>query len=149
MATARSASAGCSTPFNTSGPFLVSRYLVISSRSDVIKSWSNVPGASGGEQTLRELCQRFAASRGHYSIIGTPEDVANEMKRWLENGACDGFNFVPSNYPSGLEDFVTMVIPELQKRGIFRREYEGQTQRDNLGLRRPLSRYAKKTKAAE
>ena len=97
---------------------------------------SNVPGASGGEQTLRELCQRFAASRGHYSIIGTPEDVANEMKRWLENGACDGFNFVPSVYPSGLEDFVTMVIPELQKRGIFRREYEGQTLRDNLGLRR-------------
>jgi hypothetical protein len=71
------------------------------------------------------------------------------MQFWLENDACDGFNFVPSVYPSGLEDFVTMVIPELQKRGIFRREYEGQTQRDNLGLRRPLSRYAKKTKAAE
>ena len=123
--------------------------LVISSRSDMIKSWSKVPGASGGEPTLRELCQRFAASRGHYSIIGTPEDVANEMQRWLENGACDGFNFVPSVYPSGLEDFVTMVIPELQKRGIFRREYEGQTLRDNLGLRRPISRYAKTAKAAE
>ena len=123
--------------------------LVISSRSDMIKSWSKVPGASGGEQTLRELCQRFAASRGHYSIIGTPEDVANEMQFGLENGACDGFNFVPSVYPSGLEDFVTMVIPELQKRGIFRREYEGQTLRDNLGLRRPISRYAKTAKAAE
>ena len=123
--------------------------LVVSSRSDMIKSWSKAPGASGGEPTLRELCQRFAASRGHYSIIGTPEDVAQEMQRWLDNGACDGFNFVPSVYPTGLDDFVNMVVPELQKRGIFRREYEGPTLRDLLGLRRPVSRYAQGAKAAE
>lgn len=123
--------------------------VVISSRSDMIKSWSKTPGASGGEPTLRELCQRFAASRGHYSIIGTPEDVAGEMQRWLDNGACDGFNFVPSVFPTGLDDFVDMMVPELQRRGIFRREYEGPTLRDLLGLRRPVSRYAKGAKAAE
>jgi len=122
---------------------------VISSRSDMIKSWSKIPGAAGGEPTLRELCQRFAASRGHYAIVGTPDDVADEMQRWLDNSACDGFNFVPSVYPNGLDDFVNMVIPVLQNRGIFRTEYEGPTLRDVLGLRKPVSRYGQSVKAAE
>lgn len=122
--------------------------VVISSRSDMIKSWSRTPGAAGGEPTLRELCQRFAAARGHYSIIGTPSDVVDEMQRWFERGACDGFNFVPSVFPNGLEDFVEMVIPELQARGVFRLEYEGPTLRGILGLRRPVSRYAAENSAA-
>ncbi len=67
---------------------------------------------------MRQLCQRFAASRGHYSIVGTPKEVVDEMQRWFENGACDGFNFVPSVYPIGLNDFVDLVIPELQRRGL-------------------------------
>lgn len=121
--------------------------VVISSRSDMIKSWSKTPGAAGGEPTLRELCQRFAASRGHYSIVGTPQDVADEIQRWLDNDACDGFNFVPSIFPTGLDDFVDLVVPELQKRGIFRTQYEGPTLRDVLGLRYPVSRYAERKAA--
>ena len=71
------------------------------------------------------------------------------MQCWFDNGACDGFKSVPSVFPTGLDDFVNMVIPELQKRGIFRREYEGPTLRDVLGLRRPVSRYAQGAKAAD
>lgn len=115
---------------------------VISSRSDMIKAWSK-DLIDGKPPTLRQLCQRFAASRGHYSIIGTPADVVDEMERWFKNGACDGFNFVPSVYPIGLNDFVELVVPELQKRGIYRTAYEGVTLRENLGLPKPVSRYAK------
>jgi FMN-dependent oxidoreductase (nitrilotriacetate monooxygenase family) len=110
---------------------------VISSRSDMIASWSKE-----GAPTLRELCQRFASARGHYPIVGTPKDVADEMEHWFKSGACDGFNFVPSYFMGGLTDFVDMVVPELQRRGIYRTAYEGPTLRDVLGLPRPVSRYA-------
>lgn len=109
---------------------------VVSSRSDMIKSWSK-----DGAPTLRQLCQRFAASRGHFAIIGTPEDVGAEMERWLKSDACDGFNFVPSYFPGGLDDFVDLVVPELQRRGIYRTAYEGPTLRDILGLKKPASRH--------
>jgi FMN-dependent oxidoreductase (nitrilotriacetate monooxygenase family) len=110
--------------------------IVISSRSDMISSWSK-----DGAPTLRQLYQRFAGSRGHFSIIGTPADAADEMEKWFTSEACDGFNILPSYYPGGLDDFVAMVVPELQRRGIFREAYEGTTLRENLGLRRPSSRY--------
>ena len=115
---------------------------VISSRSDMIKAWSREPNEDGELPTLRQLCQRFAASRGHYSIVGTPEQVADEMELWFKTGACDGFNFVPSVYPVGLNDFVNMVIPELQRRDLFRTAYEGPHLRDLLGLKTPVSRHA-------
>lgn len=117
---------------------------VISSRSDMIKMWSREKNADGELPTLRQLGQRFAASRGHYSIVGTPEQVVDEMEQWFKNGACDGFNVVPSVYPVGLDDFVDMVIPELQRRDLFRTAYEGPTLRDVLGLAKPVSRYAMK-----
>lgn len=113
---------------------------VISSRSDMIKAWAQEK-VNGRFPTLRELCQRFAASRGHYAIVGTPKTVVDEMERWFVNGGCDGFNFVPSFYPGGLDDFVTLVVPELQRRGLFRTHYEGATLREHLGLERPESRY--------
>jgi FMN-dependent oxidoreductase (nitrilotriacetate monooxygenase family) len=116
--------------------------VVISSRSDMIKAWSQEK-VNGRLPTLRELCQRFAASRGHYSIVGTPKEVVDEMERWFCEGGCDGFNFVPSWFPGGLDDFVDMVVPELQRRGLFRTAYEGSTLRDHLGLKRPESRYAR------
>ncbi|MCX7315249.1 MAG: LLM class flavin-dependent oxidoreductase [Alphaproteobacteria bacterium] len=110
---------------------------VISSRSDMITAWSK-----DGAPTLRQLIQRFASSRGHYSIVGTPTEVVDEMARWFTTGACDGFNVLPSYYPGGLDDFVDMVVPELQRRGLFRTAYEGATLRENMGLPRPVSRYA-------
>jgi len=64
------------------------------------------------------------------------------MQEWFENGTCDGFNITPTHLPGGCEDFVELVVPELQRRGLFRAEYEGQTLRENLGLKRPVSRYA-------
>jgi hypothetical protein len=64
------------------------------------------------------------------------------MQVWFENRAVDGFLIQPSHLPAGLNEFVDLVIPELQSRGLFRSEYEGPMLRDNLGLRRPVSRYA-------
>ena len=117
---------------------------VISSRSDMISAWSKE-----GAPTLRQLTQRFASSRGHYSIVGTPAEVVDEMERWFAGAACDGFNVLPPYYPGGLDDFVAMVVPELQRRGLYRTAYEGPTLRDVLELPRPVSRYAASGKARE
>ncbi len=92
--------------------------------------------------TLRQLYQHFAAARGHMVLVGTPETVVDAMQDWFENGACDGFNIIPSMFPDEFESFVDLVVPELQSRGIFRKAYEGRTLRDLLGLRVPASRYA-------
>lgn len=93
--------------------------------------------------TIRELYQHILGARGHREIIGTPEQIADQLQEWFENGAADGFNVMPSVLPDGLNDFVDLVIPELQKRGIFRTEYEGSTLRENLGLARPANQFAK------
>jgi FMN-dependent oxidoreductase (nitrilotriacetate monooxygenase family) len=92
--------------------------------------------------TLRRLYQHFAAARGHMVLVGTPTDVVDAMQDWFENGACDGFNIIPSMFPDEFESFVDLVVPELQNRGLYRKEYEGNTLRDLLGLRVPESRYA-------
>jgi FMN-dependent oxidoreductase (nitrilotriacetate monooxygenase family) len=110
------------------------------SRSEMVKDWSGK-----GAPTLREVYQRFAGARGHTSIIGTPTDVADYMQEWVETGASDGFNIVPAYFNDGLIDIVDTVIPELQRRGIFRKAYEGTTLRKNLGLRVPQSRYFAET----
>lgn len=95
--------------------------------------------------TIRQLYQRTAGGRGHREIIGTPVQIADQLQEWFENEAADGFNIMPPVFPSGLNDFVEKVIPELQKRGIFRNEYEGTTLRENLGLKTPVSQFAKVT----
>jgi len=87
--------------------------------------------------TVRQLYTRFAASRGHVSVIGTPADVADKMEEWMTEGAADGFNVMPPIMPKGLEAIVDLVIPELQRRGLFRIAYEGKTLRANLGLMKP------------
>ena len=71
---------------------------------------------------------------GGLSMTGTPETIADTMQEWLESDACDGFNVMFPYLPMGLDDFVDRVVPELQRRGIFRREYEARTLRENLGL---------------
>jgi alkanesulfonate monooxygenase len=73
--------------------------------------------------------------------IGTPSQVADEMEHWFKDGAADGFNVMPAWLPGSLDDFVDLVIPELQRRGLFRTEYEAMTLRENLGLPRPISRF--------
>jgi FMN-dependent oxidoreductase (nitrilotriacetate monooxygenase family) len=90
--------------------------------------------------SIRQVYERLVVSKGHRQIVGTPGDIADIMQEWFESGACDGFNLMPPMMPNGLEDFVELVIPELQRRGIFRKAYTGRTLRDHLGLPRPEGR---------
>lgn len=92
--------------------------------------------------TIRQLYEAIAEGYWQLSIVGTPKMVADRMEEWFAAGACDGFIVQPPYSPGAVTDFVDLVIPELQRRGLFRREYEGVTLRDHLGLARPASRYA-------
>nr|WP_314256852.1 LLM class flavin-dependent oxidoreductase [uncultured Devosia sp.] len=87
--------------------------------------------------TLRQLYLTVAVARGHNVVLGTPEQIADEMESWFQGRAADGFNVLPPVFPTGLEDFVDHVVPELQRRGLFREEYEGSTLREHLGLSVP------------
>ncbi|MGF6653811.1 FMN-dependent oxidoreductase (nitrilotriacetate monooxygenase family) [Paraburkholderia youngii] len=87
--------------------------------------------------TVRELIRALAGGTGHRVIVGTPEQIADDIERWFDGGAADGFNLMPDALPGGLRDFVDGVVPILQQRGIFRSEYEGTTLREHLGLDRP------------
>lgn len=114
----------------------------------------NLPGINGGvgrldmirglgEQglSLGAVAQRMLLGRGHWTMIGTATDIADEMQEWFEGGACDGFNVLAPNHPGGLERFVELVVPLLQRRGLFRTHYAGTTLRDHLGLERPANRF--------
>ncbi len=90
--------------------------------------------------TVRQLAQRAGSYYGN-AMVGTPETIADRMEQWLEEEGSDGFNILFSHVPGGLDEFVGRVIPALQRRGIFRREYEGKTLRENLGLPRPENRF--------
>ena len=90
--------------------------------------------------TVRQLAQRLGGYGG-LAFVGTPQSIADEMQEWLEAEGCDGFNVMFPWLPGGLDAFVDKVVPELQRRGIFRREYEGRTLRENLGLPRPANRF--------
>jgi alkanesulfonate monooxygenase len=90
--------------------------------------------------TVRQLAQRLGGYAG-LAMVGTPAMIADQMQHWLETEACDGFNVMFPFLPAGLEEFVDHVVPELQRRGIFRRDYEGTTLRENLGLPRPANRF--------
>ncbi|WP_428487690.1 LLM class flavin-dependent oxidoreductase [Rhodopila sp.] len=91
--------------------------------------------------TLRQMYQRFAGARGQRTVKGTPARIADEMETWFRGRGVDGFLVQPPVLPAGLDDFVELVVPELQKRGLFREDYEGTTLRENLGLPRPASQY--------
>jgi hypothetical protein len=81
-------------------------------------------------------------SRVHQSFVGTPDQLADHMAQWLHEGGSDGFNILPPLFPGELGLFVDHVVPALQKRGVFRRDYSGPTLRDHLGLPRPPGRGA-------
>jgi FMN-dependent oxidoreductase (nitrilotriacetate monooxygenase family) len=90
--------------------------------------------------TVRQLAQ-IAGSYGGLAMVGTSAMIADQMEEWLFSDACDGFNIMFPYVPGGLDDFVDRVVPELQRRRLFRREYEGRTLRENLGLPRPENRF--------
>ncbi len=95
--------------------------------------------------TVRQLAQRLGGYGG-LSMVGTPATIADQMQEWLETRGSDGFNIMFPFLPAGLDDFVDKVVPELQRRGIFRRDYEGTTLRENLGLPRPENRFFPKAR---
>ncbi|MBY0464115.1 MAG: nitrilotriacetate monooxygenase, partial [Burkholderiales bacterium] len=91
--------------------------------------------------SIRQLYQWVATARGHWTLVGTPTQIADQLQLWFENGAADGFNVLPPVLPASLDEFVDLVIPELQRRGLFRTAYTGTTLREHLGLERPANRY--------
>ena len=92
--------------------------------------------------TVRQLIQRLGGGTGHRILAGTPEQIANTIEDWFRAGAADGFNLMPDVLPSGAEAFVEHVVPILQKRELFRTEYDGDTLRGRLGLARPANRFS-------
>ena len=105
-------------------------------RSKVIRDLARREGL-----TIREVSRRVAGARGHRTLCGTAEEIADSLELWFRTGAADGFNIMPMTFPDGLADFVDLVIPELRKRNLFRTEYEGKTLRENLELPMPINRW--------
>ncbi len=120
---------------DTNGPLSRQRLLLEQAKRDGLTFW--------------QLCLANAGPRGHVLSIGTPAQVADEMEHWFKGGAADGFNVMPAWLPGSLKDFVELVIPELQRRGQFRTEYEATTLRGNLGLPKPVNRHHAHSAAAE
>ncbi len=114
---------------DTNGPLSRQRLLLEAARRDNLTLW--------------ELCLLNAGPRGHLLAVGTPSQIADVMEHWFRNGAADGFNVMPAWLPGSLRDFVDTVVPELQRRGLFRTEYEAATLRGNLGLGVPHPRWRK------
>lgn len=94
--------------------------------------------------TIRQLYKKVAGSRGHRIIYGTPEQIADQLEEWIDYKGADGFNLMFPYLPGSFEEFTDLVIPVLQERDLFRKEYTGTTLREHLGLSVPESRYSKK-----
>jgi FMN-dependent oxidoreductase (nitrilotriacetate monooxygenase family) len=135
-------------PYDLDGPLPPEAFALTTNGSTT--ALRNVLGWARDENlTIRQLYQRFAGARGQRTLVGSAEQIADEMERWFVNHASDGFLIQPSHLPEGLDDFVDLVVPILQERGLLRRDYTGTTLRDHLGLEPPPSRYAKRPAAAE
>jgi N-acetyl-S-(2-succino)cysteine monooxygenase len=98
--------------------------------------------------TMRQIAQVVAGARAKLVAVGSPKQIVDMMEEWYVEEACDGFNIMPPYLPGGLDDFVELVVPEMQRRGLFRTEYTGRTLREHLGLPRPPSRYASRASEA-
>ena len=92
--------------------------------------------------SIRDLAVKTAGSLAGLTTYGSAKQIADLMEDWFRNDGCDGFNLQPSTFPGGSDDIARLLVPELQRRGLFRTEYEGRTLRENLGLPRPASQYA-------
>jgi FMN-dependent oxidoreductase (nitrilotriacetate monooxygenase family) len=100
------------------------------------------------QPTLRELLEYLAGARGHFVTAGTPEQIADLMEDWFNDGAADGFNVMPPLLPLQLDVFSRELIPILQRRGLFRTAYDGATLREHYGLAWPKSAFEPARKAA-
>ena len=93
--------------------------------------------------SIRQVSQRLGISANNRQLVGTPKQIADNLEDWFTSGVADGFNVCPTHQPGGFQDFCELVVPELQRRGLFRTEYEAETLRGNLGLAVPENRYTK------
>jgi alkanesulfonate monooxygenase SsuD/methylene tetrahydromethanopterin reductase-like flavin-dependent oxidoreductase (luciferase family) len=93
------------------------------------------------EMTWRDLLNLTGAARGHWVVAGTAADIADTLQEWFEGGAADGFNVMPAWFPGAFDDIVDQVVPELQRRGLFRTQYAATTLRGHLGLPEPENRF--------
>jgi len=91
--------------------------------------------------TVREILSRLGGGRGHFTFIGTPDQVVDTIVAWFEGGAADGFNIMAAALPSGLETFVDHVLPILRRKGLFRDDYTGRTLREHYGLAVPANQF--------
>ena len=91
--------------------------------------------------TVREILSRLGGGRGHFTFIGTPDQVVDTIVAWFEGGAADGFNIMAPALPSGLETFVDHVLPILRRKGLFRDDYTGRTLREHYGLAVPANQF--------
>jgi alkanesulfonate monooxygenase len=98
--------------------------------------------------TIRQLALKVSGASGHRVVVGTPEQIADGMQEWFEAEAADGFNIQPPFMPEAFDDFCALVVPELQRRGLFRTEYSGSTLREHLGQQRPAGCFAGRDLAA-
>jgi FMN-dependent oxidoreductase (nitrilotriacetate monooxygenase family) len=109
-------------PVNTARVSAIESYIAISRREGI---------------SLRQMAMRAAAAKHHWTLIGSVTQVVDQLEDWFRNGGADGFNILASDVPGGIQDLATLVVPELQRRGLFRMDYRGSTLRENLGLQRP------------
>jgi FMN-dependent oxidoreductase (nitrilotriacetate monooxygenase family) len=120
-------------PFPIDGPLPpIPKSDISNTRVDLL-----VEMARRDDLTIRQLYEKIAGGRGHFTLVGSYEEVADTLEQWFTTGAADGFNYLPPALPGSLMDFNELVIPELQRRGLFRTAYEGTTLRANLGLPHP------------
>ncbi|MEU6611595.1 LLM class flavin-dependent oxidoreductase [Streptomyces shenzhenensis] len=98
--------------------------------------------AYGEGLNVRQLYERMTTSRGHMTLVGSYDAVTEEMVRWFESGAADGFNMMPPLLPESLSDFSENILPRLRHRGVFKQRYKPGTLREKLGLRRPENQFA-------
>jgi hypothetical protein len=113
----------------------VDRSFTVNKATPVI-TWNNPANITYG-LSIREHYLRVAGSRGHWQIVGTPVRISDELEHWFIERAADGFIIMAPLLPNGLDDFIDLVVPELQRRRLFHRRYDGRTLRENLELRRP------------
>ncbi len=90
--------------------------------------------------TIRQVAMRSAAGKDHWTLIGSPTQIVDQLEHWFVEEGADGFNLLPPDVPGTLNDFAELIVPEMQRRGLYRQEYEGSTLRENLGLPRPIRR---------
>jgi alkanesulfonate monooxygenase len=110
-------------------------FAINNNRVSAVESYAII--ARRDKLTLREMAIRAATAKHHWTLIGSPTSIADQFEEWFTQGAADGFNVLSSDVPDGVNNFVNLVVPELQRRGLFRQEYESNTLRGHLGLHRP------------